>query len=79
MVPSKICRADLIRRAEAAVRQGKYSNVYEYYRALVLMVGPGSAPYYNWKPIASKLMLETEPPPLPEVLRPWAVAKGKKK
>jgi hypothetical protein len=35
------------------------------------MIGPESAQYYSWKPIASRLMLECEPDPMPPIVRPW--------
>jgi hypothetical protein len=58
-------------RARKAVAAGKYPNEHAYYKALVHMVGPGSEDYYDWKRPASELMLETEPPPLPPIVRPW--------
>ena len=61
----------LRQRAKAAVAAGKYPSEYAYYRALVLLIGPESEPYYDWKFIASKLMLEMEPDPLPPVVRKW--------
>jgi hypothetical protein len=73
-------RSELIERARRAVEAERYPSEYAYYRALVLMIGPGSAQYYSWKPIASRLMLECEPDPMPPIVRPWENrgVKGKK-
>jgi hypothetical protein len=66
-----VTKEELRKRAQASVMAGKYPSEYAYYRALVLLIGPESEPYYEWKPIASRLMLECEPPPLPPIVRPW--------
>lgn len=62
-------------RAKKAVSEGTFSSEYEYFRALVWRTGPE---YYDWKPIASRLLLETMPPDLPPVVRPWVDKKKKR-